>query len=751
MSGLDQFKKTYFEECAELLDAAGAHLAQIAEGNYSSETLHAVFRAVHSIKGGAGAFGFAELVSFSHELETVLDRLREGLVAPTHDLVVILQRGIDVLSDIVAAAQADIEVEAHFGDDLIQTLGEAVRASSTFDFLSLAPPQPPAPARTGQQAEEGVGYRIRFVPRTDMLQKANEPLLLVRQLKRLGRLQVEADLSRLPDLFAMQPEEAYLSWTFRLETVVPQSAVEEIFEFVVDDCTLTIGPLEDLSEKDPPAPSRAGDVRTGTGIVRHGGDRVPAGTEDSVLPPRGPDDSDGVLFFGAMIPRAEPPAPCPVNQGAASLIPSSPPQASLASASLAEERRPVAASHSIRVDLDKVDRLVNLVGELVITQAMVMENLSLLPVEQFPALIRGVEELSQHARELQESVMAIRAQPVKSVFQRLPRLVREVAGELGKDVRLVTSGENTEIDKTVIEQLGDPLTHLIRNALDHGLESPAEREARGKPRQGTISVSAEQRSGRIIIEVMDDGRGINRDLVLAKAQEKGLVPAGAQLTDEEVYNLIFLPGFSTAETVSNISGRGVGMDVVKRNLQAMGGRITIDSRKGAGSRFVLSFPLTLAVLDGMVVGVGRETYILPLPNIIESLRPRSQNVHRLVEGGDLLAIRGEYVPLAHLHRIFDVPDAITDPSKGIVILVETEGAGRIGIVVDELLGQQQVVVKSLEANYDSVPGIAGATILGSGRVALILDVIGIRNLSGVTKSGTLPSGRVRPQPRIGLH
>lgn len=734
MSGLDQFKKTYFEECAELLDAASGHLSRIAEGNHSSETLHAVFRAVHSIKGGAGAFGFTKLVSFSHELETVLDRLREGLVAPTHDLVATLQRGIDVLSDIVAAAEAGTEVAPHFGEDVIHALGEAAGASAPGHGLAPLPSQPPAGGKAAQDGGGNAGYRIRFVPRTDMLQKANEPLLLVRQLKRLGRLDVEADLSRLPDLFTMQPEEAYLSWTFHLETSAPPSTVEEIFEFVVDDCELTIEPLAEPSDQDGPVPVRAEEIGARNELVRHGGERRPDALDGDMLLPDRRNSPEEVLFFGAMIARAESSAP-----------------ASLASGGLAEERRPVAASHSIRVDLEKVDRLVNLVGELVITQAMVVQNLSMLPVEQFPALIRGVEELSQHARELQESVMAIRAQPVKSVFQRLPRLVREVAGELGKEVRLITSGENTEIDKTVIERLGDPLTHLIRNALDHGLESPAEREARGKPRQGTISVSAEQRSGRIVIEVIDDGRGINRDLVLAKAQEKGLVAAGAQLGDEEVYNLIFLPGFSTAETVSNISGRGVGMDVVKRNLQAMGGRITIDSRKGLGSRFVLSFPLTLAVLDGMVVGVGPETYILPLANIIESLRPRPQNVHRLVEGGDLLAIRGEYVPLAYLHRVFEVPDAIADPSKGIVILVETEGAGRLGIVVDELLGQQQVVVKSLEANYDSVPGIAGATILGNGRVALILDVIGIRNLSGVAKSKVAHTGRARLAPPIGLH
>jgi len=335
-------------------------------------------------------------------------------------------------------------------------------------------------------------------------------------------------------------------------------------------------------------------------------------------------------------------------------------------------------------------------------------------------------------------VMAIRAQPVKSVFARMPRLVREVSAQLGKQARLVTSGENTEIDKTVIEQLSDPLTHLIRNALDHGIENPERRQAKGKPAQGTVQLSAQHRSGRIVIEIRDDGNGIDRERVLAKAREKGLIADNASLGDEEIDNLIFLPGFSTAEAVSNISGRGVGMDVVKRNILALGGRIAIDSRPGAGSCFTLSLPLTLAVLDGMIVSVGRECYVVPLNNIIESLRPRTVDVHPVVGSGDVLAIRGEYAPLVYLHRVFSVPGAVAEPSKGIVVMVETEGGGKVGLVVDDLLGQQQVVVKSLETNYDPVDGIAAATILGNGRVALILDIARLRGMAAL---GNLKAGR----------
>jgi two-component system, chemotaxis family, sensor kinase CheA len=385
-----------------------------------------------------------------------------------------------------------------------------------------------------------------------------------------------------------------------------------------------------------------------------------------------------------------------------------------------------APSQSIRVDVDKVDRLVNLVGELVITQAMLTEQSTLLPPDQYTTLIQGIEALAQSARELQESVMAIRAQPVKSVFARMPRVVRDLAATLGKEVRIVTSGEATEIDKTVIEQLNDPLTHMIRNALDHGIEDPATRVTAGKPRQGTIRLSAAQRSGRIIIEIADDGRGINREKILAKAQERGLIAAGASLSEEEIDNLIFLPAFSTAEVISNISGRGVGMDVVRRNVQSLGGRIHVQSRYGEGSRFTLSLPLTLAVLDGMVVSVAKETFIIPLTAIIESLRPKASDIHPVVGRGDVLALRGEYVPLIPLYRCFSISGAIKDPCRGIVIIVQSENAGRIGVMVDDLLGQQQVVVKSLESNYGSVDGVSGATILGNGRVALILDIERLR-------------------------
>ena len=670
---LAQFRKTFFEECAELLDALQSNLELLSNGSGDGETMHAIFRSVHSIKGGAGAFSLGALVAFSHVFESLLDAMREHKISVAPEVMQLVLRASDALADIVAAARNEQPLAADFAADIVAAMEEVLLGAAD----APAPVSQPGPVAPGVDLSGERRYRIAFTPHSEMLQKANEPLLLIRQLRKLGGLVARVDSSRVPPLDVIEPEAAYLSWVFELDTGVPQSAIHEVFEFVEDDCDLKI---EDISIRAVVAP-----------------------VADAANPV-------------AAVAEKTPDAPV------AALTP----------------------TQSIRVDVDKVDRLVNLVGELVITQAMLTEQGTLLPVDHYPALIQGIEALAQSARELQESVMAIRAQPVKSVFARMPRIVRDLAATLGKEVRIVTAGEMTEIDKTVIEQLSDPLTHMIRNALDHGIEGPDARIAAGKPRQGTIHLSAAQRSGRIVIEVSDDGRGLNREKVLAKAQDRGLVAAGAILSDEEIDNLIFLPAFSTADVVSNISRRGVGMDVVKRNVQSLGGRITVQSRFGAGSRFTLSLPLTLAVVDGMVVSIGKETFIIPLTAIIESLRPQAADIHPVVGRGEVLALRGEYLPLTHLHKCFAIEGAITDPCRGIVIIVESESAGRVGVIVDELLGQQQVVVKSLEANYDPVDGISGATILGNGRVALILDIARLREIDGRTDA----EWRADRQPKI---
>jgi two-component system, chemotaxis family, sensor kinase CheA len=651
-SAMDRFRLTYFEECAELVETAYARLADLGEGRQDGDTLDALFRAIHSIKGGGGAFGFDRMVGFAHHLESLLDLVRSNKVEPSPDIVDLLTRALDVLSDLIASAKTGSIVEEGFESGV----KNALQLAASPDGI----PREQGATVTAQAACPGRTMRtvtIRFQPRAELYQRANEPQLLIRELQTLGQVKIIADLSRLPDIDVIDPEGAYIGWSLRLESDCSLDKVEEVFEFVSDDCELVIAEVSEpkASEKNPSTQNAPG--------------------------PQEPK-------------RRETDQPD--------------------------------SNKSIRVEVDRVDRVVNLVGELVINQSMLRQLGSEIPLDVAPCLIAGLDNLSQHLRELQESVMAMRAQPVKSVFSRMPRLVRELSAQLGKEARLVISGEGTEIDKTVVEQLSDPLTHLIRNSLDHGLETVADRLNAGKPRCGDIRLNAEHRSGRILIEVSDDGRGINRRKVRAKAEERGLVEPGAVMTDDEIDNLIFAPSLSTAESVSNISGRGVGMDVVKRNIQSLGGRISVDSKEGVGTKFTLSLPLTLAVLDGMVVAVGNETYLVPITVISESMRPPKELIHHVVGRGDVLAIRGEYLPLIYLHRLFGVPGAQEDPSKGIVIVVDAEGIGRVGLVVDELRGQQQVVVKSIETNYENVVGISGATILGNGRVAFILDVASLR-------------------------
>ena len=669
MDEIAQLRQTYFQECDEVLSEFEGHLMALDEGRGNAETLRAAFRAIHSIKGGASAFGYRRLVNFAHALETLLDKLRNGSATLTADTISLLLRAADIVADLVRAAQSGGELiekhESAVHDALVLRAdagpeANAPQAASTVASVSLTP----APADKHH-------FRIAFNPKPDLFQRGVEPQLLIAELRQSGSLTATADASAVPALEEFDPKKNYLTWTLELETAATAETIAETLSFVADEEELSVTNL-DQAVGNGAMQASAADTDQGS----NGDLTVKPAAEASPKVAANGDDASGTA--------------------------------------------PVVSS--IRVDLHKLDTLVNLVGELVISQAMLNEQLSLVPTDKFPGLIRGVQELSQHARNLQESVMSMRAQPVKLVFARLPRLVREVAAETGKRVRLVMIGEDTEIDKTVIEHLHDPLTHMIRNAIDHGIETPEERMAMGKPPEGVIRVSASHIGGKIVIQLADDGRGINRQKVLARAIEKDIVLRDQQLNDEQIDNLIFAPGLTTAAAVSNISGRGVGMDIVRRNIQRLGGRITIRSTPGIESIFYLSLPLTLAVLDGMVVRVGDETYVVPLSNMVETLRPQPGQVRTLVGGGDVLSLRGEYVPMVYLHRKFAVEQANTDISKALVMLVETDASMRIGLVVDEIVGQQQVVIKSLESNYDAIHGIGGATILGNGRVALIVDV-----------------------------
>ena len=707
MDPMIAIRETFFQECEEQLAALEAGLLEMESGATDSETVNAVFRAVHSIKGGAGAFGLDDLVRFSHVFETVLDDVRAGKLSPDGRLMNVMLRAADALADLVRFSRdggtANAERNAEITTELAALSGKTAPGAASASSLSSSPAdapfvddgiadfafQPLGVDLTELQPAGAHTWTIFFRPKAELYTKANETSVLFRELSRLGHLSAEVHTTDLPSLSELDPEGAYLAWTISLTTAEPEGAIREVFEFVDEDCDLTIEPL--VLPQDSEAPD--GDGFDLEAILRQAKQEpTSTGTTTGSAPPLAKSEQVENTVAEGTDTRVRP------------------------------AEAPSTPRATIRVDLDRVDRLIDLVGELVINQAMLAQRVSEAGLTRSSNVALGLGDLEQLTREIQDSVMAIRAQPVKSVFQRIPRLVREVSALTGKPVRLVTEGEGTEVDKTVIEHLADPLTHMIRNAIDHGLESPTQRATAGKPAEGTVRLSARHRSGRIVIEVADDGGGINRPRVRSIAVEKGLIGQDASLSDEEIDNLIFLPGFSTADTVSDISGRGVGMDVVKRSIQALGGRISIGSRPGQGSTFTMSLPLTLAVLDGMVVSVAAQTLVAPLTAIVETLQSKPGDVHSLGRGVMLIAIRGTYIPLIDVGLALGYREEPLDPAVGVTLLIEGESGARAALLVDAIQGQRQVVIKSLEANYRRVMGVAAATILGDGRVALILDV-----------------------------
>jgi two-component system chemotaxis sensor kinase CheA len=713
MDPLAAIKDVFFQECEEQLAELESGLLAMEAGETDSETINAVFRAVHSIKGGAGAFSLEDLIKFAHVFETALDEMRSNRLDPRPDVLKVMLRAADVLADLVRAARdGEASDEAHsnaLAEELRALAGVAEEEAEAEEDWGFQP------ITVAVDADEpsAQGWRIVFKPRADLYAKANETAVLLRELGRLGDMTVELDASDLPPLAELEAEASYLAWAVTLTTEQDEAAIRELFEFVDGDCDLTIEPLAGAMVAEPTA------------------DPVPEPASGVQFAGAAPDFDVAALLARVSAPveatqPADPVAPSPIPRlileepvfaEPAAVVPLHKPEAGGGSAAGA-----AAAGATIRVDLERVDRLIDLVGELVINQAMLSQRVLELGLARASGVAMGLDELEQLTRDIQDSVMAIRAQPVKSVFQRMPRLAREVAALTGKPVRLVTEGEATEVDKTVIERLADPLTHMIRNAIDHGLEKPEDRAAAGKPAEGLVRLTAAHRSGRIVIEVSDDGGGINRARVKAIAVERGLIAAEAVLSDEEIDNLIFMPGFSTASEVSNISGRGVGMDVVRRSIQALGGRISISSRPGQGSTFTMSLPLTLAVLDGMVISVEGQTLVAPLTAIVETLQPKGEDVHSL--GGDarVIAIRDTYVPLIDVGMALGYRTEPLVATQGVALLIEGDGGARAALLVDAIQGQRQVVIKSLEANYQQVPGVAAATILGDGRVALILDI-----------------------------
>ena len=705
---LESLRQTFFEECEEQLAELESGLLQMEEGATDKETVNAVFRAVHSVKGGAGAFKLADLVKFAHIFETALDEIRSDILEPSPRLMKAMLKASDVLTDLVGAARAGAEAPeslwkgladeiASFcsggGDAPAPAAGAAPAGAFTPTPIALpgaaAPgafaPTPMALPILGGGMKPAAGgprvFNVLFRPKAELYEKANDAVVLLREMERLGEMRVVCDIAQVPLLDQLDPLGACLAFDVTLKTEKDEQAIRDVFEFCEEDCELTV------AEAAP-------------------GEDLPAA-------PAGPTDAESAVLK-ALRP-AEPPKIAPEPEAKA--------KARAEDAGAKAAAQPAAAT--IRVDLDRVDRLINLVGELVINQAMLSQAvLGSEGAAKDPNVASGLDELDQLTREIQESVMAIRAQPLKPLFQRMSRIVREVADATGKKVRLVTEGEWTEVDKTVVERLADPLTHMIRNAIDHGLEKPEKRLEAGKEEEGIVKLSAAHRSGRVVITISDDGAGVNRERVKQIAIDKGLIPADAVLSENEIDNLIFLPGFSTQENVSAISGRGVGMDVVKRSIHALSGRIFVKSTRGKGSEFTLSLPLTLAVLDGMVVAVDGQTLVAPLSAIVETMSLDRSKLRPFGENGAVLADRDGFVPLVDTAAELDfrMHKPASELHTGVALLVESEGGGRTALVVDEIQDQRQVVIKSLETNYGRVPGVAAATILGDGRVALILDV-----------------------------
>lgn len=664
---LARFHKTFFEESFENLETLEQALLSLDVSAFDAEVINTVFRAAHSIKGGAATFGFSAVAGFTHHAETLLDQMRSGARPLAQADVDLLLRAGDVMRALLVAARDGSEADLSNVAAVQAALEAALSGPAVPQVASAAPP----PAAHD-------GWQVRFVPGADLFRSGNDPLRILRAVAGLGELNAQVKLPAEPALRDADPERCYLSWTLDVKGSVSREALRDCFAWVEDECELGIEPL-------------------------HVAPVIPAAAPENVV---------------ATAPAA-PAAPAREADAA--------PRANAVPVA-ARGAKPANDGASIRVGTEKIDALINLVGELVITQAMLTQLASTLDPVHNEKLLSGLGQLDRNTRMLQEAVMATRMLPMEAVFSRFPRLVRDLAAKLGKQVKLVTVGEQTELDKSVIEKITDPLNHLVRNSLDHGLEGPDERHAAGKETTGTITLKASHQGGHIVIEVMDDGRGLNRARILAKAQEKGIA-CSESMSDAEVWQLIFAPGFSTAEQVTDVSGRGVGMDVVKKNIQALGGSVELSSTQGRGATVLIRLPLTLAILDGMSVAVGHDVFILPLSSVVESLQPQAEQIKRLSQDGRVIRVRNEYLPLLDLRDWFLLPGALRAPHEAIVVIVESEGR-KVALQVDDLVGQQQVVIKSLEANYRRVRGVSGATILGDGRVSLILDVAAVVRLFG---------------------
>ena len=822
---MSQFLVTFYEESFEGLDIMETELLALDVGEADLETINTIFRAAHSIKGGSGTFGLNDVANFTHVMETLLDEMRDGKRDVTQNGVNILLESVDVLREMLTTLQAEEELDIDRISEVKQKLdnllaGENEEPSSTSENTSVATEAPVA-----SNDPKSIGWLINFKPHADMLQTGNDPVRMFRELDTLGELTSKPDISLLPEFILMEPENSALAWELILKGDIEKSAIEEVFDWVDDECDLTITALTEPNNESGTESSSATAESSGNELniklleqtfemlapqgeslvarfyeelfnrypkvkglflnttpekqqtkllaalklvvsnlrnqdvlvnaltemgARHqkygvqaehyeavtstllsvmqefAGDAWTAAVEEAW---RAALDLVSSVMISAYTTK-ETTQEQQIADSAAVPVEKIVNPTAEKSAPAKRKAKTTTEASSIRVSIDKVDELINMVGELVITQSMLSQlgEDEDFGEEQIEKLKNGLMQLERNTREMQENVMRIRMLPISFVFQRFPRLVHDLSAKLDKKIELILSGESTELDKTVMEKIGDPLVHLIRNSLDHGIEIPEKRVAAGKPETGEIHLNAYHEGGNIVIEITDDGAGLNLEKILSKAKSSGIVGENYKLPDEEIADLIFRPGFSTADVVSDVSGRGVGMDVVRRNIRALGGTVDVKTTAGEGSIFTIRLPLTLAILDGQSIVVGEEVYIVPLVSIIESIQVENSLVNGVTGQAQVYRLRDEYIPIVKLCDVFNVKPLHENMEDGLLVVVEAEGK-KVALLVDDLLGQQQVVIKSLETNFKSVEGISGATILGDGTVALILDVTGLISIS----------------------
>lgn len=672
---MSQFHAIFFEESFEGLDIMESGLLDLNPGEPDLEAINTIFRAAHSIKGGGGTFGFKNISDFTHVMETLLDEMRDGVRDVTQDVTDLLLKSVDVLRMMLEATRDGTDVD----DLVVQEIQTQLEAELGNHDASTENAEQ---TESENNSPKTTGWIIKFHPHDHLYKTGNDPVRIFRELKALGNLEVEVRADELPLFYELDPEISYLSWVLTLETDQDIEVINDIFAWVEDDCDLEIDAIVNEEETQQSNASSNDVVES---------DKVASSVESNELTNQTPERRT-------------------------------------------EDRRKTerrsnnnSDNSSIRVNTKKVDALINMVGELVITQSMLGQFGEDFDVKNIERLREGLAQLERNTRELQESVMQIRMLPISFAFNRFPRLVHDLSSKLNKKIELKLSGESTELDKTVMEKIGDPLVHLVRNSLDHGIELPEERVANGKDETGILHLNAYHEGGNIVIEISDDGGGLNTEKILGKAKERGLVAQNETLTDAQVHDLIFQPGFSTADQVSDVSGRGVGMDVVRRNIKDLGGIVEVKSTRGQGSVFTIRLPLTLAILDGQLVRVGSSVYIVPLISIVESLQIDAKSIESIAGQTELYRLREDYIPIVRLYELFNIYDANQELEKGLLVVVESEGQ-KVGLFIDDLLAQQQVVIKSLETNYEKVEGISGATILGDGQVSLILDISGLHKL-----------------------